>query len=164
VSARGVLPAVVAAGLVAFVAVACGSPKQAAPAVSKQKPRLTQKRFVAAADQVCVNSDRRIYRLGTLSTAPAGWAKTVVAADAGLARMAALRPPLPDAVGFAKLLRLGGRLRDNVQRVRLALVRKDLKAARQAQLAAKKLGGLIHAQAKTLGLTFCEQPATNWPA
>ena len=163
-SVRGVLPAVVVAGLVTFTTVACGSSKPAAPAPPKQKPRLTQKQFVAAADQVCVNSDRRIYRLGALSTTPSGWAKTIAAAETGLEQMAALRPPLPDAVGFARLLRLGRQLHDSIQRVHRALVEKDLKTARRAQLTAAALGKKIHKRAKQLGLTFCEQPATNWPA
>jgi hypothetical protein len=164
VSPRGVLPAVVVAGLAASFAVACGSPKPAAQTVSKQKPRLTQKRFVAAADQVCVRSDRRIYRLGSLSTAPAGWAKTMAAADSALGQMAALRPPAAEASGFAHLLRLGRRLRDSVWQVHHALVGKDLKAARRWQRTATAVGRQIRAQAKALGLTFCEQPLTNWPA
>ena len=47
--------------------------------------------------------------------------------------MAALEPPEQDAAGFAHLLALGRRLRNNVQRVRDALAKKDLEAARRAQ-------------------------------
>jgi hypothetical protein len=164
VSVRGVLPAVAVAGLVTLVTVACGSSKPAAPPNPKKRPPLTQKRFVAQADEVCVDSDRRIYRLGALSTAPGGWTKTMRAADLGLKQMAAIRPPLPDAVGFGRLLASGHRLRAAVQEVQHALVEKDLKAARRAQFTAKALGRAIHAEAGALGLTFCEQPATNWPA
>jgi hypothetical protein len=164
VSVRGVRQAVVVAGLVAFVTVGCGSSKPAATTISKQPPRLTQDRFVAAADEVCVASDRRIFKLGALSTAPAGWTKTVAAAGTALRQMATLRPPLPDAVGFGRLLTFGHQLRNEVQQVEHALVRKNLKAARRAQLAAKTAGSRIRAEAKALGLTFCEQPLTNWPA
>ena len=132
--------------------------------IEKQKPRLTQKRFVTAADAVCVRSDQRIYKLGPLSTVPSGWAKTTTAADKALAQMAALRPPAAHAAGFARLLALGRRLRNSVWHVHQALVEKDLRAARRAQLTAAGLGKRIHRQAKALGLTFCEQPLTNWPA
>jgi hypothetical protein len=164
VSVRGVRQAVVVAGVVAFVTAGCGSSKPAAGTSPKQPPRMTQKHFVAAADEVCVDSDRRIYKLGALSTAPAGWTKTMAAARTALRQMAALRPPLAQAGGFAKLLGFGRRLRVDVQHVERALARKNLVAARRAQQAAKLDGARIHAEAKKLGLTFCEQPQTNWPA
>ena len=163
-SVRGVRQAVVVAGLVAFATAGCGSSKPAATTTLKEPPRLTQKHFAAAADLICVDSDRRIYKLGALSTAPAGWTKTVAAATTALRQMGALRPPLPDAAGFRRLLSLGRQLRRDVQRVEQALVAKNLAAARRAQLAAKTVAAEIHAEAKALGLTFCEQPQTNWPA
>jgi len=132
----------------------------------RQRPRLSQKQFVAAADEVCVASDRRVYTLaGSLSTSPVGWEKTVRAADLALSRMAALRPPADDAADFARLLTLGRRLRDSVQRVHDALARKNLAAARKAQRTATGYDTTeIHQAAARLGLTFCEQPQTNWPA
>ena len=160
------LPAVAVAGIVACVAVGCGTPKPAAQSPPRQKHRLSQKRFVAAADQICVASDRRVYTLaGSLSTKASGWEKTVRAADQALTRMAALRPPARDAAGFAHLLALGRLLRDNVQRVHDALARKNLAAARRAQHTATGYDTrAIHQEAAKLGLTFCEQPQTNWPA
>jgi hypothetical protein len=166
VSVRGALPAVAVAGFVACVAVGCGTPKPATQSPPRQRPRLSQKRFVAAADQVCVASDRRVYTLaGALSTSPSGWEKTIRAADLALNRMTALRPPTRDATDFAHLLALGRRLRDNVQRVHDALAKKDLEAARKAQRSATGYDTReIHQEAAKLGLTFCEQPQTNWPA
>jgi hypothetical protein len=166
VSVRRALPAVVVAGFVACVAVGCGTPKPAAQSPPRLRHRLSQKRFVAAADEVCVNSDRRVYTLaGALSTSPAGWEKTIRAADEALGRMAALRPPAHDAAGFAHLLTLGRRLRDSVERVHDALAAKNLVAARKAQRTATGHDTTeIHQEAAKLGLTFCEQPQTNWPA
>jgi hypothetical protein len=164
VSVRGVRQAVVVAGVVAFVTAGCGSSKPAATTTRKEPSRLTQNRFAAAADEVCVDSDRRIYNLGALSTAPVGWTKTVAAATTALHQMGALRPPLPDAVGFGRLLNFGRQLRRDVQQVEQALAAKNLTAARRAQLAATTVSAKIHAEAKALGLTFCEQPQTNWPA
>jgi hypothetical protein len=166
VSVRGALPAVAVAGFVACVAVGCGTSKPAAQSPPRPRHRLSQKRFVAAADQVCVASDRRVYTLaGALSTSPAGWEKTIRAADLALDRMAALRPPARDAAGFAHLLALGRRLRDNVRRVHDALAEKNLEAARKAQRTAAGYDTQeIHQAAAKLGLTFCQQPQTNWPA
>jgi hypothetical protein len=166
VSVRGVLPAIAVAGIVSCVAVGCGSAKPAARPPASQRHRLSQKRFVAAADQICVASDRRVYTLaGSLSTRASSWQKTIQAADLALTRMAALRPPARDAAGFAHLLALGRRLRNNVQRVHDALARRNLQAARKAQHAATGYDTKeIHREAAKLGLTFCEQPQTNWPA
>jgi hypothetical protein len=121
---------------------------------------------VAVADQVCEASDQRAYTLvGSLSTRASSWEKTIQAADVALTRMAALRPPAGEAAGFAHLLGLGRRFRDSVQRVHDALARRNLQAARKAQRAATGYDTTaIHEEAARLGLTFCEQPQTNWPA
>ena len=166
VSARRVLSAVAVAGFVSCVAVGCGTPKPTALSPTGQRHRLSQKQFVTAADQICVASDRRAYTLaGSLSTKASSWEKTIQSADLALTRMAALRPPTRDAAGFARLLELGRRLRSNVQRVHDALARQNLAAARKAQHTATGYDtSEIHQQAAKLGLTFCEQPQTNWPA
>jgi hypothetical protein len=166
VSVRGVLLALAVAGIVSCVAVGCGTPKPAAQPPAAQKHRLSQKRFVAAADQICIASDRRVYTLaGSLSIKASSWEKTIRAADLALTRMAALRPPARDAAGFTHLLALGRRLRDNVQRVHDALAKRNLEAARRAQHAATGYDtNEIHREAAKLGLTFCQQPQTNWPA
>ena len=40
-------------------------------------PRLSQKSFVTDGNLVCLRSDRRVYKLGTLSKDPAGWANNL---------------------------------------------------------------------------------------
>jgi hypothetical protein len=45
-----------------------------------------------------------------------------------------------------------------------ALVKKNYKVARAEQLKATKADTAIHLEAKKLGLTFCQQLLTNWPA
>lgn len=146
--------------LVPVLAAACDSsshPKATAP-------RLTQEQFVSAGNTVCINSDRRVSRLGRLTIAPAGWAATAVAARTGLAQMSALRPPLQAEPGFEHLLLLGRLLSTGIQQVHDALVKKDYKAAQAAQLRATRADTGIHIQAQKLGLTFCQQLLTNWPA
>jgi hypothetical protein len=43
-------------------------------------------------------------------------------------------------------------------------VKQHFSAARKAQFAATNADTAIHRQAKKLGLTFCQQLLTNWPA
>jgi hypothetical protein len=45
-----------------------------------------------------------------------------------------------------------------------ALVKKNYAKARSAQLKATSADTAIHKQAQKLGLTFCQQLLTNWPA
>ncbi len=127
-------------------------------------PRLTQKDFVKEGNLVCLHSDRRVYRLGTLSRDPAGWEKVAQAARVAIAEMEKLRPPATDQVGFDRLLVLAHRLTNGIGRVHTALMRRDFRVARTDQSVAKDVTAQIHAQARKLGLTFCQQLLTNWPA
>jgi hypothetical protein len=127
-------------------------------------PPLTQKQFVTAGNGVCIKSDRRIFQLGRLTLLPEGWAKTAAAARIGLAQMAALHPPAVDEPGFRRMLALGRKLAAGIQRVHDSLAKKNYKAAQAEQLAATNADTAIHRQAKALGLTFCQQLLTNWPA
>jgi hypothetical protein len=142
------------------LAAGCGSstPKHTQP------PRLTQQQFVSAANAVCIKSDRRVFRLGRLSLDPAGWAATAAAARQGIAEMSVVRPPTKADAGFKHLLSLGRQLARGIQQVHDALAKKNYKVARAAQLNATKADTAIHRQAQKLGLTFCQQLLTNWPA
>jgi hypothetical protein len=142
---------------------ACGGTK-AAVTTTTEKPRPTQKQFVSQANAVCIRSDRAVFRLGRLSLDPAGWAKTAAAARRGIADMKRLTPPAGKDEQFQRLLTLGGGLADGIQKVHDALVKKDYAKARDAQLVATRDDTAIHRQAQKLGLTFCQQLLTNWPA
>lgn len=146
---------------------ACGGSsdaKQKTEPPPRQSPRLTQQQFSNAGNLVCLHSDRRVYRLGELTRDPAGWAKTAHAARLGIAEMKTLRPPLADQAGFDHLMVLAQKLADGIAKVHTALVKKDYAAARKAQFAATDVDTQIHKQARKLGLTFCQQLLTNWPA
>ena len=146
--------------LVLVLAAGCGSssPKKAEPAP------LTQKQFVSAANAVCIKSDRRVFRLGRLSLDAAGWAATAAAARTGVADMSAVRAPVRSDARFQHLLTLGKELATGIQQVHDALAKKNYKIAQAAQVKATKTDTAIHLQAKKLGLTFCQQLLTNWPA
>jgi hypothetical protein len=146
--------------LVPVLASGCGSASH-----KKTEPaRLTQKQFVSAANAVCIKSDRRVFQLGRLSLVPAGWASTAAAARTGVAEMSGVRAPAKFDAGFQHLLTLGRQLATGIQWVHDALAKKNYKIARAAQLKATKTDTAIHLQAKKLGLTFCQQLLTNWPA
>jgi len=142
---------------------ACGG-SSSSTQTTVEKPRLTQKQFVAAANQVCVNSDRRIFRIGRLSLDPAGWGQTAAAARTGVTAMKRVSPPASRETGFAKLLSEGTRLANGIQKVHDALMKKDYTLARKWQNDATIADTAIHRQAQKLGLTFCQQLLTNWPA
>ena len=149
------------------VLAACGTSsaaKTGSSTTAKGAPRLTQKSFVTEGNLVCLRSDRRVYKLGTLSRNPAGWEKVARAARVAIAEMQRLRPPVADQVGFDHLLVLARRLQDGIVHVYAALVRHHLAAARTDQSAARHVSAEIHAQSRKLGLTFCQQLLTNWPA
>lgn len=149
------------------VLAACGASSAAktSPATTVATvARLTQKDFVADGNLVCLHSDRRVFRLGTLSRNPAGWAKVAEAAHIGIAEMKKLRPPLADQARFDRLIGLADRLADDILRVHAALLAHAYATAREIQAAATNVGARIHLQAQRLGLTFCQQQLTNWPA
>ena len=155
--------ALLTAVAVPLLAVGCGASSHKATSTAIA-PRLTQQQFVSAGNAVCIRSDRRIFRLGRLSLLPEGWAKTAAAAQIGVREMSAVRPPAPQQAGFDHMLALGKELALGIDRVHAALVKNDYKTAQAAQLKATTADTAIHLQAKKLGLTFCQQLLTNWPA
>jgi hypothetical protein len=148
---------------VPLLAAACGGSKSTSTTSAAAK-RPTQQQFVAAANAVCVRSDRAIYKLGRLSLAPAGWAKTAAAARRAVADMKKVTPPAGKDAAFRQLIAEGQKLATGIQQVHDALVTKDYAKARTAQNTATAADTAIHREAQKLGLTFCQQLLTNWPA
>jgi predicted component of type VI protein secretion system len=144
-------------------AAACGG-STSATTTTTAKTRPTQKQFVAAANAVCVRSDRAVFRLGRLTRKPAGWARTAAAARRAVADMRKITPAAGRDEGFQHLLTLGQTLANQIQNVHDDLVKKNYTNALKAQTAATDADTAIHRQAQKLGLTFCQQLLTNWPA
>jgi hypothetical protein len=120
--------------------------------------------FVTAANKVCVASDRRIFRIGRLTRDPKGWAKTYASAKIAVTAMMRIVPPAARADTFKRMLRYARALTLSIQEIRDALRKNDIATAAAAQLAAGQLQDEVHRSAKAAGLTFCQQPLTNWPA
>jgi hypothetical protein len=120
--------------------------------------------FVTAANNVCMTADRRIVKLGRLTRNPAGWAKTAAAARVAIHDMEKVSPPPARAKAYADMMRYARVLTLSIQEVHDALVKKDVDTAAAAQFAAAHAQDKVHEAAKAAGLTFCQQPLTNWPA
>lgn len=153
----------VAALALPLLASACGGGSKHAATTTTTRTVSVQQ-FVQEGNQVCIRSDRRVYAIGTLTRDPAGWQKTAAAGRIGLAEMRALTPPAASAAQFKLMLSYGQQLVNAIQSVHDNLVKKKFNAAISAQFTAAGLQDKTHAAARALGLTFCQQNLTNWPA
>jgi hypothetical protein len=147
--------------LFALSVTACGSSKDARTTTAAST---SPQAFVAAANKVCQDTDKQIMAIGRLSRNPRGWARTYEAAKAGVIAMQKVTPPPNRARAFKLMLRYANALAITMQEVRNALVKNNIDVAAAAQIAAGRIQDKVHQQAKALGLTFCQQLLTNWPA
>jgi hypothetical protein len=151
--------------LVPLSVAACGGDsKRSAGTTSATTTAQSQQGYVTAGNQVCIASDKRIFKIGRLTRDPKGWGRTAASARQGLAEMKKVRPPAARDAAFKQMLRYGNALALSIQEVHDALVKKDYDTASAAQLAAGQIQDRVHTAAKAAGLTFCQQSLTNWPA
>jgi hypothetical protein len=149
--------------LFALAVAACGGSKESRTTSTTSAPP-SQQSFVAAGNKVCQDTDKEITSIGRLTRDPRGWARTYQAAKAGVLAMQKVTPPSNRAHAFKLMLRYANALALSMQEVHAALVKKNIDVAAAAQLAAGRIQDKVHEQAKAVGLTFCQQPLTNWPA
>jgi hypothetical protein len=147
-----------------LLAAACGGSKHASTTTTSRTKALSPAAFVQAGNQVCIRSDRRVYQIGRLTRDAAGWQKTANAGRIGIAEMKALTPPAAKQSQFDLMLTYAQQLVDAIQSVHDHLAKKQFDAAIAAQFRAARLQDKTHGAAKGLGLTFCQQNLTNWPA
>jgi hypothetical protein len=154
-----------AALAVPLLAAACGGgSKHASTTTTTQAKALSPAAFVQAGNQVCIRSDRRVYQIGRLTRDPVGWQKTANAGRIGIAEMKTLTPPAAKRSQFGLMITYAQQLVDAIQSVHDHLAKKQFDAAISAQFRAARLQDKTHGAAKSLGLTFCQQNLTNWPA
>jgi hypothetical protein len=120
--------------------------------------------FVNAANNVCMAADKRIVKIGRLTRDPKGWAQTAAEARRAVREMRNVQPPPSHADSFRQMIHYGSALALSIQEVHDSLVKKDIDTAAAAQFAAAQIQDKVHQAAKAAGLTFCQQPLTNWPA
>ncbi len=131
---------------------------------AKERPRLSNDEFVEEGNGVCIRSDRRVFRIGGLGPAPGPWERTARAAATSIREMRELRPPAAKQRQFDALLVSAEKVRRAVSDVHDALVAQRYERAREAQIRAVRADAEVKRIAHGLGLTFCEQLLTNWPA
>jgi hypothetical protein len=149
----------------ALALAACGSSNDASTTTGTTTVVSTSMQaYVNAGNKVCMDSDKRIFKLGRLTRSPKGWAKTAAAARTAIAEMRQVKPPPEQAGAFKQMLRFANALALSVQEVHDSLVKSDLDTATAAQFAAAQIQDNVHRTAKAAGLTFCQQALTNWPA
>jgi hypothetical protein len=148
--------------LFALSVTACGSSKDAKTTTTSTTTSVPA--FVAAANKVCQDTDKQIMAIGRLSRNPRGWARTYEAAKAGVVAMRKVTPPPSRARAFKLMLRYANALAITMQEVHNALVKNNIDVAAAAQIAGARIQDKVHQQAQAAGLTFCQQPLTNWPA
>jgi hypothetical protein len=158
---RSHLPVVM---LFALAVSACGGSTSAKKTTTTVSSTTSIQAFVTAGNNVCMTADKRIVRLGRLTRNPKGWAKTAAAARRSIAEMKKVTPPPSRAHSFNLMLRYAGALALAIQKVHDSLVKNDIDTAAAAQFAAAHAQDKVHEEAKLAGLTFCQQPLTNWPA
>jgi hypothetical protein len=146
------------------VATACGSGGSKSAATSTVSGDSAEQQYVAAGNQVCVRSDKRIFKIGRLSRDPKGWQATATAAKTAVLEMRKVKPTKARAASFTQMLHYGNALALSIQQVHDALVKSNLDIASAAQFAAAQIQDKVHTAAKAAGLTFCQQSLTNWPA
>ena len=149
--------------LVPLLVGGCGGDSDGGSARAQQ-PRLTQKQFVEQGNQVCIDSDRRIFRIGGLGSNPTPWRRTRDAAQTAIDEMARLRPPAAKQKRFDSMLASARTLQRAISDVYEGLVGNKYERAQAAQARAVRADTEIKRKAHGLGLTFCEQLLTNWPA
>ena len=112
---------------------ACGSSKNAAT-TSTTDTRTSPQQFVAAANQVCIRSDKRIFKSADYSR-PEGLAANCERRTHGRGDIA----PPARAEAFRRMLRFGNALALSIQEVHDSLVKSDIDSAAAAQFAAAQI-------------------------
>ena len=120
--------------------------------------------FVKAGNAVCQSADKRIFKIGRLTRDPQGWARSAASARQAVHEMRAVKVPAGRAPQFKQMLRYANAVALTIQEIHDALVKKDYDTAAAGQFAAGQLSDKVHQSARGLGLTFCQQQLTNWPA
>ena len=120
--------------------------------------------FVKSGNQVCQAADQRTFKIGRLTRNPQGWARTAASAKQAVREMRQVEAPAARATEFNQMMRYANAVALTIQEIHDALVKKDYDTAAAGQFAAGQLSDKVHQSARRLGLTFCQQQLTNWPA
>jgi hypothetical protein len=159
---RALLP--LAAAVVACSALAgCGGGDKAATTTTAA-PLLTHQQLVSRGNQVCIETDRAVQKLGQPVWNNDYWAKYIPVSEEALARMARLRPPAKDAAPFREMMRLAQQEVAAITEIRDLVKGGKLSQAQSKVRLATALDTKVKFAARDVGFGFCSQLLSNWPA
>jgi hypothetical protein len=156
---RALLPLAAAALVIA----GCGGGDKKATTTTVAPP-LTHKQLITRGNQICIDTDRAVQQLGKPTHDTTYWDKLIPLSKNALAQMNALRPGAKDKGAFDKLMRLARQEVATIGEIRAALAKKNLTQAGTKLEVATALDTKVKFAAKDVGLGFCSQLLSNWPA
>jgi predicted outer membrane protein len=161
---RALLP-LVAAAVAGTTLAGCGGGDDKSTTTTAVSRPLTHQQLVARGNQVCIDTDRAVQRLGHPSSRePSYWNKLIPLSEAALGEMAALKPPAKDKANFAKMMKLARQEVDAIKKIRDAIAKGKLEEAGRNLRIATALDTKVKFAARDVGFGFCSQLLSNWPA
>ena len=159
---RPLLPLVTAA-VAATVLAGCGGGKDAATTTTAAPP-LTHQQLISRGNQVCIDTDRAVTKLGQPVWNPDYWSKYVPISEQALKNMDALRPSQKDKAGFDQMMKLARQEVGAISDIRDLVQAGKLNQAQNKVRVATSLDTQVKFAARDVGFGFCSQLLSNWPA
>jgi hypothetical protein len=125
---------------------------------------LTHQQLISRGNQVCIDTDRAVQKLGHPTRNTGYWNKLIPLAESALDEMAQLRPPARDRPKFDEMMRLARQEVDAIKQIRDAIGDGKIARAGQRLRTATALDTKVKFAARDVGFGFCSQLLSNWPA
>ena len=157
---RALLPIAAAALVIA----GCGGGGKQAATTTTVAPPLTHKQLISRGNQICIDTDRAVSKLGKPTRDTTYWDKLMPLSKDALAQMQALRPAAKDKGAFDKMMGLARQEVAEIGKIRDALAKQNVTQASTRLRIATALDTKVKFAAKDVGFGFCSQLLSNWPA
>ena len=157
---RALLPIAAAALVIA----GCGGGDKQAATTTTVAPPLTHKQLISRGNQICIDTDRAVSKLGKPTRDTTYWDKLMPLSKDALAQMQALRPAAKDKGAFDKMMGLARQEVAEIGKIRDALAKQNVTQASTRLRIATALDTKVKFAAKDVGFGFCSQLLSNWPA
>jgi hypothetical protein len=157
---RALLPIAAAALVIA----GCGGGGKQAATTTTVAPPLTHKQLISRGNQICIDTDRAVSKLGKPTRDTTYWDKLMPLSKDALAQMQALRPAAKDKGAFDKMMGLARQEVAEIGKIRDALAKRNVAQASTRLRIATALDTKVKFAAKDVGFGFCSQLLSNWPA
>ena len=157
---RALLPIAAAALVIA----GCGGGGKQAATTTTVAPPLTHKQLISRGNQICIDTDRAVSKLGEPTRDTTYWDKLMPLSKDALAQMQALRPAAKDKGAFDKMMGLARQEVAEIGKIRDALAKQNVTQASTRLRIATALDTKVKFAAKDVGFGFCSQLLSNGPA